>query len=899
MKDLSGPDCLIINGHYFLGFPLCQFLFKKDCRVTWIGQLTPREKEWLKEWSGRISFEEKLPRDLSGFQYLFFFLFSESQKELDNIVKNIKDKPIKLLVVAPPETKKSAFAKYKDIDLRVVRYFDVYGPGMPLDKDSHLAKLFNQAISGGPLTIPGEGWEKITPLYVDDLTEGVGQAMFSHGTSGKVFNFTGDQSASLISFAYLLQKSSPLSPEIEFVVDDYDEKEKSEEEWEFLGLKPKVSLEEGVKRTLEWFSQDKQWLGKEIEEETEKGEEEERIRFRPKLSLPSKKWLLIGILWIFLLFSPLIFYGVQAYLSYFNFQRLRGDIVQGDLTGLVAHAQQANQSLEIVQRGLDWLGQGASLIGLGGRVEDLNQAVFLAKETAGGIYHLGQVGQKSGSMFVDFIGGERVDPQVFSQIQLDLDTAMTKLSLAQTVFLTVKDRFPFWPEEIEKVEALFPEVNRSLAQAKELSSLLPKILFVKEKKTYLVLFQNNMELRPAGGFIGSFGLLTIEEGRLLDFEIHDVYFADGQLKGHVEPPAELKRFLGEAGWYLRDSNWSPDFPTSARRAEWFLNKEIGRRVDGVIAIDLFLVERILEATGDVYLADYNETINANNFFERAEYHSEAGFFPGSTQKQDYLGKVAATLFEELKSAELKDLTPIGFAFLTSLEEKDIMIYLDDEKINRLITKFNWDGSIRGANCRLETEDCFMDYLHINEANVGINKANYFINREIEQAVVIDAEGKVKSRLVINYQNNSPSDVFPAGDYRNYLRILLPLGSKINQITIKDPGGKEEEKKVEEIDHQTDFQREIFGFLVEVPVGERRKVKIEYQSKPEEAVRAGGYLLLVQKQSGTRNDQYSLSISYPQDLILTGMNPEALTGEGLIVYNTTLARDSAFELVFEE
>ena len=83
-------------------------------------------------------------------------------------------------------------------------------------------------------------------------------------------------------------------------------------------------------------------------------------------------------------------------------------------------------------------------------------------------------------MFVDFVGGERVDPLIFSEIQLDLDTAMTKLALAQTVFQNVKDRFPFLPEEVSKVEALFPEINQSLAQAKELSSLVPKILFIKE-----------------------------------------------------------------------------------------------------------------------------------------------------------------------------------------------------------------------------------------------------------------------------------------------------------------------------------------------------------------------------------------------------------------------------------
>ncbi len=902
MKHQPGFKSLVVGGNYFLGFPLCRFLLEKGSQVTWISQLTLREKKRLSRLADQnFSFKEKIPSNLSGINYLFFFL-DDNRKEFNRLVSSLKDQSVKILVIAPAETKKEIFEKYKKIDLRVVRFFNLYGPGMPLKEKSHLSRLFNQAITGGPLTIPGEGWEKIAPLYVDDLIKGLGQAIFSQGTRGKIFDFTGDQSISLISLAYLLQKKSPLRPEIEYVADDYDEKKKTDEDWQFLGVKPAISLEKGIEKTISWFAKEKEWLIEEGEEE-EEGKEEKKekplveIKFRPKFQAPARKWVLFVLLWLLILLSPLVFYGAQVVWGLNSFRHLKDDVTQGDLTKLVTHAQRADKALVLIGQGLDWFGKGVSLIGLGERVENLNQTVFFAKETTGGIYHLGLVGQKSGALFTDFLKGEAIDPQLFSSIQLELETAISKLSLAQTVFFSVKDRFSFWPEEIKRVEELFPEANRSLVQAKEMMALLPKIILTSEKKTYLVLFQNNMEIRPTGGFIGSFGLLTIEDGRLLDFEIHDVYFADGQLKGHVEPPAKLKEFLGEAGWYLRDSNWSPDFPTSAQRAEWFLDKEIGRKVDGVMAINLFLIERILEATGDLYLPDYDETINADNFFERAEYHSEAGFFPGSTQKQDYLGKVADALFGELKSAEMKDLTKIGLAFLASLEKKDILIYLEDEEINAYLIKFNWDGGIKGANCRLSGGECFQDYLHLNEANVGVNKANYFIDREIEQAIVINQDGLVKSRLVLNYQNNSPSDVFPAGDYRNYLRILLPLGSELNRIVIKNPDG--ETKEVERIDHETDYQREIFGFLVEVPVGEKRKVEIEYQSRKQGKVKPGSYLLLVQKQSGAKDDQYSLSITYPDNFFLAEMSPQALTREGLVVYNTNLSRDTAFELVFEE
>jgi len=893
MKESFGPTCLIVGHNFFLGFPLSNFLLEKGCRVIWSGLLKPREKNQLQELLEKdFYFQEKIPGDFSGIDYLFFF-YSENQKDLEKIIKASQNKAIKILVIAPWQADKEIFTKYQNRDLRIVRFFDVYGPRMNFLEEDILSRLFNQSIIGGPLKIPGEGWEKISPLYIDDLIEALAQAMFSPGTVGKIFDLGGEQPISLISLAYLLQKQSPLRPEIEYIADTFDERKTTSEDWQFLDFKPKVSLEEGIGKTLDWFSHEEE---SSFVEATE-GEKSSFVEAEGKEKKGINKWLVIALVWIILLLSPFFFYGSQVYLSWHNFNELQNDVLKGDLNKLTEHARRANYSLAIVQQGFDFLGQGMSFFGFGEQFENLNQGLTLTKNAAEGIYHLSIVGQKSGSLFVDFIGGGKIDPQVFSQIQLELDAGLSKLSFAQTIFPRVKADFPFFSKEIEKAEALLPEVNRWLVQAREMSNLLPKVLFTQERKTYLILFQNNMELRPAGGFIGSFGLLTIEKGKLLDFEIHDVYFADGQLKGHVEPPAKLKEFIGQAGWYLRDSNWSPDFPTSARRAEWFLDKEIGRKVDGVIAIDLFLAQRILEATGEIYLPDYNEKINADNFFERAEYHSEIGFFPGSTQKQDFLGKTAQALFEELKSSESKNLTKIGFAFFRSLEEKDIMVYLEDEAIADFVSKFNWDGGVKGAKCKKTTEKCLVDYVYLNEANVGINKANYFLNREIEQAVVIDQEGKIKSRLVINYQNNSPNDVFPAGNYRNYLRILLPLGSQINRVEIKNPDKQQEGIEIKQIDQETDFQREIFGFLIDVPVIERRKVEIEYQSGGEKKLEEGGYLLLVQKQSGTKNDQYSLSISYPQNLVLTSTNPQALTREGMIIYNTALAKDTVFEMSF--
>ncbi|MCD6225716.1 DUF4012 domain-containing protein, partial [bacterium] len=133
-----------------------------------------------------------------------------------------------------------------------------------------------------------------------------------------------------------------------------------------------------------------------------------------------------------------------------------------------------------------------------------------------------------------------------------------------------------WAKKITSKEKLLAEQQEVLEKGLKIAPFLDWLTGREQPRRFLVLLQNNMELRPTGGFIGSLAVLQFTDGQLIDFKVNDVYQADGQLKGHVEPPAPIKNILGEGGWYLRDSNWSPDFPVSAQRAAWFYRKETGQ-----------------------------------------------------------------------------------------------------------------------------------------------------------------------------------------------------------------------------------------------------------------------------------------------------------------------------------
>lgn len=398
-----------------------------------------------------------------------------------------------------------------------------------------------------------------------------------------------------------------------------------------------------------------------------------------------------------------------------------------------------------------------------------------------------------------------------------------------------------------------------------------------------------MELRATGGFIGSYALAIFENGRLLDFQVEDVYSADGQLRGHVEPPGPIKKYLGEEGWYLRDSNYDPDFPTTAEKVEWFFKKETGRVVDGVVGVNLHLAQKILKAIGPVKLVDFQETINANNLFERAEYHSEVNFFPGSTQKRDFLASLTSRIFQELKWS--KEWLKIGEVFFESLAEKQVLISLSDEEVMKVIRRYGWDGRIlENAKCQKETKvGCLADYLMVVDSNFGVNKCNYFVKRELTHEVRLD--GEIEENLTINYLNNSPTQAWPGGNYQNYLRVYIPEESQLLEVKINKKSLAQE--KID-ISHRNG--KKIIGFLVTVLVGEEKEVSLSYKpSFKQEDIST--YTLLVQKQSGTEKDPLTVLVRRPTDSKVVKIAPDGLTGPEVVLYNTNLLRDRAFLVEF--
>ena len=135
----------------------------------------------------------------------------------------------------------------------------------------------------------------------------------------------------------------------------------------------------------------------------------------------------------------------------------------------------------------------------------------------------------------------------------------------------------------------------------ELMTVAPQLLAADRPRTYLILFQNEDELRATGGFLSAAGRMTIDAGKIISLTVEDSYAVDDFTTPYPDAPAPLRDYMGIDLWVFRDSNWSPDFPVAARQAISLYTQTRGGTIDGVIALNQRVVEALVDGLGPLVI----------------------------------------------------------------------------------------------------------------------------------------------------------------------------------------------------------------------------------------------------------------------------------------------------------
>lgn len=494
------------------------------------------------------------------------------------------------------------------------------------------------------------------------------------------------------------------------------------------------------------------------------------------------------------------------------------------------------------------------------------------------------------------------------------------LAQAQLAIMLREKTFPFGvPFLHKKGEDFARMLGRARKQFNVVEHFLvlyPQMSGFEKPATYLVLLQNSSELRPTGGFIGSIAKLTLSQGALSDFEIQDVYAVDGQLKGHVDPPKPISEILGQEHWYLRDSNWDPDFKVSSKQAAWFYEKETGENVDGVIAVNVPIVVDLLKITGPIILSDYNDRITADNFFGKSLFYTQKNFFPGSTQKSDFLGTLARMLMTKLTTDRNISSIDLFRTLSEGLERRDVMFYFHESELQKLTEHYGWAGRmLTQEGCRGAGEACLFDPFAFSEANLSVSKVNYFVSRSALREITIAPEGSIDENVTMTIKNDAQGEEpGVGGSYIAYARFFVPADSTVNDIALdgvpilsRNPNqsGRPDFPYIERVDAPEKISG--FGVAFEVAPGTARQVKISYKRDhvfPRDSDRAS-FEALYYKQPGLNTTPLITRIRYPVSWRATDdSGTEGKDGgvtviakEGEFEYNTTVLADTFMRIQF--
>ena len=353
-----------------------------------------------------------------------------------------------------------------------------------------------------------------------------------------------------------------------------------------------------------------------------------------------------------------------------------------------------------------------------------------------------------------------------------------------------------------------------------------------EEKTFLILFQNDLELRPGGGFIGSFGILKVRDGHGTHFAVHDTGNFDGRIPDTVLPPYPMKETLGIPSWKFRDSNYAPDFATNAKQAEDFYHMGQGaEQFDGIVGITTDVLESFLSVTGPIEIDGFPGTYGADNAVIDLERQVEQDYVKQGIafgERKTVMGILGSEIIGRVKAMPLSQKYELFKALLVDLHEKSIQIMLRDEALQEAVVAAGWDGAFDA-----QWKD---DFLFLVDANLNSFKSDYFVKRSYDYTVDLSQEVP-QATLAVTYEHTAQARDWLTKDYQTFLRVYVPKGSYLTSIE-----GNSKPQVYGEF-----MGKKYFGVLMQVPIASKKTVTFRY-SLPKDIER-DWYDLEWQKQPG--------------------------------------------------
>jgi hypothetical protein len=468
---------------------------------------------------------------------------------------------------------------------------------------------------------------------------------------------------------------------------------------------------------------------------------------------------------------------------------------------------------------------------------------------------------------------------------------------------------------IQQLDAELPAFQDALIMAQ----VLPEMMGSQGEMTYLLMAQNEDELRPTGGFVSGAGLLVVNDGNIGAVTFSDANLVDDwRNKPYDLPPDPFIEFMGMDIFLFRDVNFWPNFPTSAEEAAQLYSLGQDIPVGGVVAIDQQFVSLLLDAVGPVYVPELERTVNSKNVISemREAWAPKPGQENWIAQRKAFMGPLSNAIRLRLES-DLVSINPVGLvrALHAAAEQRHLQIFVPDESIEAALADAGWDGKQSVSPGR--------DYLQVVDTSMGFNKVNAAIDRAITYQITLADDGSPQVDLNLEFIHTAPASTkrcehgtpytldIEYGDliddcYWNYLRVYVPAGSELIEAS-KHPVGAE---KLLVSDDWPGTARSfteasgnvtVFDNFFVLPQGERISSSFTYLL-PSGVVMTEGrektYRLFVDKQAGTASVPIQIVVRLPDGTKLLRSSPVPTEVNGQeISFSTELQTDLLFDITY--
>lgn len=493
------------------------------------------------------------------------------------------------------------------------------------------------------------------------------------------------------------------------------------------------------------------------------------------------------------------------------------------------------------------------------------------------------------------LAGEGDIQQKFDALETHLTHRMQALEGLETDFqaITLESQNESDQQAWQSYNQLIENEVKKNQQLVKTVGPLKQLLLQKGRTQWLVLLQDNAELRSSGGFLDGAILLSFENGFFVDQQ----FLTNDQIMqsnfGQKAAPAEIKDLLGESQWYFRDSNWASDFNQASQDSAWYVEQLSGDKVNIVTALNYSTIQKILAKLGTVTLPN-GEQIAAPNleaqFQEKllTEVTQKTG--TGANFRNQVLTAILNQLLHLSDQTQLSQLTDLFYQDLTA---KEIFMTSKDQSLQQAFKANVWTGEELNSICPegFNTNNCFLDSFYQVESNVGVNKVNRFISENITHNLGI-AKDFVRHKQTIVFTNSARENTWPLGTYRDFIRFYLPINAEVEKVSF---AGQEIPTNL--LRNSVENDHRVIGVVIEVPSNSQKTLEITYVLK-NSMTTPFSYVFLDQKQAGNIDKKTKYNIVFDESFKPQKIAPQANYADQIISFENDNQNHFIFAVDFQ-